>query len=62
MRDRGYCTDDIALWSRRQSKFKAKRSFPCRGQVRGCLNARKMGYPKIADYKLLNKMAKGRTV
>lgn len=60
MRDRGYGTDDIALWTRRQSLFKAKRSFPCRGQVRGALNARKLGYPKINDYKLVNKMAKGR--
>ena len=60
MRDNGYCTDDIALWTRRQSRFKAKRSFPRRGQVRGCLNARKLSYPKINDYKIINKMAQGR--
>jgi hypothetical protein len=37
LKDRGYGTDDIALWSRRQSLFRSKRSFPCRGQVRGAL-------------------------
>jgi len=60
MRDRGYCTDDIALWSKRQSVFRSKRSFPGRGQVRGALNARKLGYPKINDYKIVNKMARDR--
>jgi DNA invertase Pin-like site-specific DNA recombinase len=58
LRASGLSTDDIALWCVRQSGY--KRVFPSRGQVRAALNARKLGYPKVTDYKKINKMAKGR--
>jgi DNA invertase Pin-like site-specific DNA recombinase len=62
MRDDGYSTDEIALWNYRQKLYSNKRIFPTRGQVRAALNARKLGYPKVTNYKNVNKLARGGTV
>lgn len=58
LKSEGYSNDDIALWSIRQSLYQTKRPFPSRGQVRAALNARRLGYPKVSDYKKVNKMAR----
>lgn len=61
LREQGRSTDEIALWCvARSNDPRYKRIFPTRGQVRAALNARKLGYPKVTDYKQVNKMAKGR--
>lgn len=59
MREGGYSHDDIALWNYRQTLFPNKRIFPTRWQVRAALLARSMGYPKITNYKTINRMARG---
>jgi DNA invertase Pin-like site-specific DNA recombinase len=58
MKEEGYGNDDIALWGMRQKLYPNKRIFPTRGQVRACLNARRLGYPKVTNYKMVNRMAR----
>lgn len=58
LKEQGYGNDDIALWGMRQKAYPSKRIFPTRGQVRGALNARRLGYPKVTDYKVINRMAR----
>lgn len=61
LRSQGLSTDHIALWCVGKGRDPAcKRTFSTRGLVRAALNARKMGYPKVSDYKAINKMASGR--
>lgn len=62
MRDQGYSHDDIALWSMRQKIYPNKRVFPNRWQVRAALNAKALQYPKVTNYKRINRMARGEKV
>lgn len=57
-RRNGESHDEIALWCLTQDAFPCKRTFPTRGQVRAAINAHRMGYPKITDYKRINRMAR----
>lgn len=59
MREDGWSHDDIALWCMRQKVYANKRTFPNRWQVRAALNAAAMNYPKVTDYKRINRMARG---
>jgi DNA invertase Pin-like site-specific DNA recombinase len=56
LRDDGASYDDLALWSMKQQSLPCKRTFPTRGQTKWAINARRAGYPKIANYKVFNRM------
>jgi DNA invertase Pin-like site-specific DNA recombinase len=58
MRANGESYDSLALWSMRQQIYPCKRTFPTRGQVRAAINAARLGYPKVTDYKRINRMAR----
>jgi hypothetical protein len=40
----------------KQQSLPCKRTFPTRGQTKWAINARRAGYPKIANYKVFNRM------
>lgn len=58
MRKAGTSYDDIALWSMTQHAMPCKRTFPTRGQVRAAINAHRMSFPKVTDYKRINRLAR----
>ena len=58
MKANGWSKDGIALWTMRQKVHANKRAFPNRWQVQGALNARRLNYPLVTDYKRINRMAR----
>lgn len=58
MKAKGWSKADLALWCIRQQQYDCKRTFPNRWQVQAALNAKRLNYPLVTDYKRINRMAR----